>query len=878
MWVGGRRVTPRFTYNNLGNKSFRLSYAVPAALAPGAHRVTVKVHDLRSFNSTYSWVFTTGETIAPVTTSNAVREYTDSATIFLFATDNAGGSGVAHTYYTLDGFPGEGPIVYTSAGGDHDLEFWSVDAAGNAEAKHVVEFTVAKDMATNAWHQKTTGFCATPGCHFASLTVEHYQHADANGALLTCFTCHDSEDADVVATIAARSDACERCHGNTTNHIGNHTTTVPPTATINCIQAGCHTGNLIALHVNAKSGTMVSCGVCHANPDHAATKDCTVCHGNSGPHAGNHIAINGVVGSWTHNLGDPSCTNGTCHGSDLMAPHINTTNPTGCGTCHSAVAGSRFSTATIAAVRAGGATCATCHNPAHVTLAGTNHNIASACNCHGDSTPDNDATAIHMNQQTTVGGVVLTGCEICHANANVPVPTLECATCHPGIGAIHSALPETVAAGKPFVYFTHADPAGTKSSACVACHGTDLPSVHIGAKACVCHTATFLASEMATLIAAGDAECVDCHTGTHAAHNFDATASGHNTTTFGVIGAKTKFDGSQGVKLTWESEASVVLTAPVAGNAGTYSIGQTGTVNSTWSFPTINVFWGSSDASAPATAIKGLTKDSIITCQDCHTGLNAAGPHGAAQNWGLDPAYPGDYSYAELTKYVTCNSQYASTDMSEPNRTKYLTPLSVSGISMRSALTSSAPLISRTDGTKGANAVICAKCHDLENVSLAADNGTAYDSVEGANTAHDSHHQDQLDGSAQCVNCHVGVPHGWRAPRLLVDTDTDAAPYLDPQHLGTTRASSTGKNTGDTRNPLTGFNGQGMQSLSGVNDHTLGGSNGTPGWQPYGTGDGKATATLNLAHTGMAYWDESQCQACGDHEGENGPGRIVYGD
>jgi len=290
------------------------------------------------------------------------------------------------------------------------------------------------------------------------------------------------------------------------------------------------------------------------------------------------------------------------------------------------------------------------------------------------------------------------------------------------------------------------------------------------------------------------------------------------------------------------------------------------------------VFWSASDTSAPSSAIKGLNKDSVITCQDCHTGLNAAGPHGAAQNWGLDPAYPGDYSYAGLTKYVTANLAFPSTS------TAYATPLSVSGIAMfnggTGVLTTQTTAVAlRTDGTQGPTAVICAKCHDLENLVAGGVTGTAtVPTVEGANTAHDSHHQDQSDGSPQCVNCHVGVPHGWRAPRLLVDTDTDPAPYLDPQHLGTTRNSSTGNNTGDTRNPLTGFNGQGMQSLSGVNNHTLGGSNGTPGWQPYTVGTGRAEPTLNQAHNGTAYWAEDQCQACGDHVGENGPGRIVYGD
>jgi len=276
------------------------------------------------------------------------------------------------------------------------------------------------------------------------------------------------------------------------------------------------------------------------------------------------------------------------------------------------------------------------------------------------------------------------------------------------------------------------------------------------------------------------------------------------------------------------------------------------------------VFWPSTDASAPADAKKGLTWSSVVTCQDCHTGLNAAGPHGAAQNWGLDPAYPGDYSYAELTKYVTCNSQYVATDMSEPARTNYLTPLSVSGIAMRSTLTSNTPLITRTDGTKGANAVICAKCHDLENLVRAGTgpgtNGTPYDSVEGANTAHDSHHQDQVNGSAQCVSCHIGIPHGWMMPRLLVDTEVDVAPYRDPDVLG----------IWETIDGVPQWNREGMGSLSGINNHPLGPATGT---DPYSASNGAAVTTLNLGHVGVAYWDESQCVGCGDHN----PSGVVPG-
>ena len=171
------------------------------------------------------------------------------------------------------------------------------------------------------------------------------------------------------------------------------------------------------------------------------------------------------------------------------------------------------------------------------------------------------------------------------------------------------------------------------------------------------------------------------------------------------------------------------------------------------------------------------------------------------------------------------------------------------------------------------NSVICAKCHDLENFTTPGTTTYTIDSrggvsnVSASNNAHSSHHQDQSDGSPQCVNCHVAIPHGWNAPRLLVDTDVDKATYVSANQLGTTVTRSTGlRNNGTVlsggvyygpstigaANPAgvahPGFNGHGMQSLSGVDNHLL----------------------VN----GAAIWTEASCQACGDHAGEDGV-RIV---
>jgi len=77
------------------------------------------------------------DTTAPTTTSDAKATYMSSAAIKLAATDNIGGSGVAHTYYILDGgTQTEGTIVGTSVVGTHTVEFLSADASGNVEAPH----------------------------------------------------------------------------------------------------------------------------------------------------------------------------------------------------------------------------------------------------------------------------------------------------------------------------------------------------------------------------------------------------------------------------------------------------------------------------------------------------------------------------------------------------------------------------------------------------------------------------------------------------------------------------------------------------------------------------------------------------------------------
>ncbi|MEI8082487.1 MAG: hypothetical protein WCI74_11650, partial [Actinomycetes bacterium] len=364
--------------------------------------------------------------------------------------------------------------------------------------------------------------------------------------------------------------------------------------------------------------------------------------------------------------------------------------------------------------------------------------------------------------------------------------------------------------------------------------------------------------------------CYECHEGLDAPHGFVYTASGHSTKSLGKRGAYEKFDGSgSNPALTWTATQAFTITTNKAAAALTvapgtsFTAGQTGVVNSDWVFPTKSVFWAEGAVGNATTAMEGLTKDSIITCEDCHTGLAPAGPHGAdPTNWGIDPNFPGDYSMAGLTKKVTSGDKIGG------NTGVY----SPSGIFVASNLTSASTIgkwatsADWKDGTTGANAVICAKCHGLMTVMPADSSipattnaavwgttpntsGRLWAVAVGANTAHNSHHQDSTDGSPQCVSCHVAVPHGWNQPRLLIDIEGG-------EYEGTVYQSENAV--------------EAMGTLAALNNHVLVPTNGTIAYDS-GSGaaltPGVAGTSIDVSRAGTVLWDESQCDACGDHYG-----------
>ncbi len=87
-----------------------------------------------------------GDVTPPVTSSDAQAEYFGAAKIKFSITDN-GKVGIGTTFYSLDsGDVTAGSYAVASADGDHTLEYWSVDQAGNVESpSNFAYFNITED-------------------------------------------------------------------------------------------------------------------------------------------------------------------------------------------------------------------------------------------------------------------------------------------------------------------------------------------------------------------------------------------------------------------------------------------------------------------------------------------------------------------------------------------------------------------------------------------------------------------------------------------------------------------------------------------------------------------------------------------------------------
>jgi len=136
--------------------------------------------------STEPYIWVSIDETAPTTTATPSGDlqggsYYSKVSITLSAADT-GGSGLAATYYTLDGgaqITYAGSAVVVSAVGNHSLKYWSVDGAGNVEGQHTLAFTIAPDTATTMTSPVESSTLAGP-----SVTFKWAAAAGANGYFL----------------------------------------------------------------------------------------------------------------------------------------------------------------------------------------------------------------------------------------------------------------------------------------------------------------------------------------------------------------------------------------------------------------------------------------------------------------------------------------------------------------------------------------------------------------------------------------------------------------------------------------------------------------------------------------------------------------------
>ena len=120
----------------------------------------------------------------PVTHSDAVATYSDSALIHLTATDNVGGSGVASTFHQLDGGPvTTGTSVSVATYGSHTLRFWSIDNAGNIETANAVTFFVNDTIAPTTTSNAVASYAGT-----ATITLTATDNTGGSGVASTHYS------------------------------------------------------------------------------------------------------------------------------------------------------------------------------------------------------------------------------------------------------------------------------------------------------------------------------------------------------------------------------------------------------------------------------------------------------------------------------------------------------------------------------------------------------------------------------------------------------------------------------------------------------------------------------------------------------------------
>ena len=169
------------TYYKVDGGSFTAgtSVSIPAPAdhsGDGLHTITYYSTDKAGNQETEETATVRIDTRNPATTDNADSGWHNTdQTVTLTATDPASGSGVAHTYYKVDGgSQQEGTSVQIAAptnhsnDGAHTIAYWSADNAGNVETEHTASVMIdttnpqTSDNAPAGWRNSDVSVTLAP--------------------------------------------------------------------------------------------------------------------------------------------------------------------------------------------------------------------------------------------------------------------------------------------------------------------------------------------------------------------------------------------------------------------------------------------------------------------------------------------------------------------------------------------------------------------------------------------------------------------------------------------------------------------------------------------------------------------------------------------
>jgi hypothetical protein len=649
-------------------------------------------------------------------------------------------------------------------------------------------------------HAVNTGACAVVGCHteadLAKLHDKSFNGGAPTHASCANVGCHDAKDERPAAfkTPSSCGQGSTGCHldKTPTNHGGTHNLDVTGSNYSNATVAGC---------TNSGAG-------CHL----AETRPLTGATGFANYENPYHPA-NG-------------CTTGLCHTSASKSTHI---NPLTCQACHDGTYTNAPHVDVLAALStAGGHYPETLHTAGASDLTGlatSGGTISAACTkCHANA-PTSGLKQLNAQHQALPSPYVSTTCADCH-NYNAAVSAVvkaswtakTCAACHNSTAMPTAAQHASLA---PAVLGTSADGCGASG---VGCHTTyDLHALHKGT-----------ASSGTTLTVGGCAisGCHDftkqalkptkktCGTGgtCHATPTYHPAHIAKASATCLAAGCHVTSPAGDVLKLHAAStlgKCAVCHSNPTGGDLTvgktTFECAQSGChAGVTGNHHELHNTTGVIDPGCAGCHFTYLDDEHLklknasgvlYTCGTCHSSTNAAvvaAISGHKRNCtACHPAVNGKNRHAALNtlEFIAGNSGgHNATSTLNWARSAFM----VGGVTYTWPLPAASSFL-KTGWTTN-SVVTCDKCHTFSGTATGPHGAAVTVNIDPAYTA-DWHtatsfssttllcnkchtnlsrandvHADSEHSGDQCVDCHAGIPHGWRLPRLLAYT-TDPAPY-----------------------------------------------------------------------------------------------------